>query len=490
MGICCSRKTDAVVDCAAHIQPVQALSAIASKRNSDLPTTAFTSQSNIRDSYQLGKVFGHGHFGTVRVAKHKITGKKFAVKTIEKKKVMKDLHVLKREVEILQNLDHPNLIVTFATYEDPKYLHIVTELCTGGELLEKLIAKTRYKEREAALIMRQILLAVNHLHEHGICHRDLKPENFLFASTEKNADLKLIDFGLANKFGNKFWDLMSSVVGTPYYVAPEVLSGGYGPQCDIWSVGIIMFMLLSGKPPFEAQTTNGIFKKILSDTPKFTNSYWAEVSVDAKYLITAMLQKNPLLRPTAKDVLDSQWFRTRSSAVITISPSVLDSLINYKSESKFKKAALGVIVKNLSIAEIKELKEAFIAMDIDNSGELTFDDIETGLKNQGYHVAGDKIALMLANPELSRTGRINYSDFLTMTISSKAQLISHSLWDTFKVLDIDNTGFITADNLKQAFHLMGKDYDDTTVAQMVAEADTEKPDMITFEEFRALFSKV
>jgi calcium-dependent protein kinase len=489
MGICCSSKTVAVVNCT-QIQSVQATPAIASKRNSDLPTTDFTSQSNIRDSYKLGKVLGHGHFGTVRVAKHKTTGKKFAVKTIERKKVLKDLLVLKREVEILQTLDHPNLIVTFATYEDPKYLHIVTELCTGGELLEKLIEKKRYKEKGAALIMRQIVLAVNHLHEHGICHRDLKPENFLFASSDKKADLKLIDFGLANKFGNKFGDEMSSVVGTPYYVAPEVLSGGYGPQCDIWSVGIIMFMLLSGKPPFEAQTPNGIFKKILSDTPRFTNSYWAEVSREAKYLITAMLQKNPSLRPTAKDVLDSQWFRTRSSAVITISPSVLDSLINYKSVSKFKKAALGVIVKNLSIAEIKELKEAFIAMDIDNSGELTFDNIKTGLKNQGYHVAGDKIALMLANPELSRTGRINYSDFLTMTISSKARLVKHSLWDTFKVLDIDNTGFITADNLKQAFHFMGKDYDDATIAQMVAEADTEKDDRITFDEFKALFSRV
>jgi len=449
--------------------------------------SVLTLKQDVRNDYHLGKIIGTGHFGTVRVAKQTTTDKKFAVKTIEKKKVSSDLYLLKREVEILLNLDHPNLIKTYAAYEDAKYIHIVTELCTGGELLEKIFSKARYKEKGAAKVMRQILLAVNHLHENGICHRDLKPENFLFATKEKGADLKLIDFGLANKFGSKFDTRMNTVVGTPYYIAPEVLTGQYGFQCDIWSVGVIMYMLLSGKPPFEGRSSNEIFKKILTNGPKFKARVWDEVSAEAKQLITVMLSRVPTSRPTASDILKSHWFYSTAGAVIKVEPDILEALINYKSETRFKKEALAVIVKNLSFGEIQELKDAFVAIDTENTGDLTFSEIEQAMRNQGYTLACDKIQSIMNYAGINSKGRINYSDFLRMTITSKSSLIEQKMWEAFKVFDVDDTGFITSENLKQAFKKMGKEFSQETIDHMINEVDLAKDNKVSFDEFKAMF---
>lgn len=484
MGACCSAKKPILSSKSPEIHSNRSTH---TQRGESQIVSLITLKREIRDEYHLGKVIGSGHFGSVRVAKQINTDKKFAIKTIEKRKVIHDLHLLKREVEILMSLDHPNLIKTYACYEDARYMHIVTELCTGGELYDRLATKTRYKEKGAAKIMRQILLAVNTLHVNGICHRDLKPENFLFSTPEKPSILKLIDFGLSCKFGSSFDRRMDTVVGTPYYIAPEVLSGDYGIQCDIWSVGIIMYMLLCGNPPFQGQTTNEIFKKILTNGPKFKARVWIDVSEEAKALITAMLSRVPTSRPTASDVLKSHWFANSTSRVIKIEPTIIDALINYKAESRFKKEALSVIVKNLSIHEILELKNAFIDIDTGNTGDLSFEEIEQALRNQGYNFASDKIQNIMGIAGINSKGRINYSDFLRMTLSSKSNLVEQKLWEAFKIFDVDNSGRITADNLQQAFSKMGKDFDSETIRQMISEADFLKTNSISFDEFKMMF---
>lgn len=447
-------------------------------------TSSALSQQNFRENYVLGKVIGHGHFGIVREGKHIPTSKKYAIKTIDKRKMTLEMAGFKREVEILQRLDHPNLISTYASYEDAKYVHIVTELCTGGELYDQLITKSRYKEKRAAKIMRQILHAISYLHQNGICHRDLKPENFLFASNSKDADLKLIDFGLAHKFGNKIE--LESVVGTPYYVAPEVLLGSYDQKCDIWSAGVILYMLLCGKPPFVANSHKQVFNKILHHTPKFSNKYWQVVSDEAKHLVASMLSKNPKERPTAQDSLSHPWIVNRSSDFVIINPEILNTFVNHKAESLFRKAALGVIVKNLSIEEIKDLKEAFIAMDVTNSGDLTTEDIKRGLEQQGYTHSSNKISQIMQSAGMNDRGRINYSDFLRMTVMSKTQLIEQNMWEAFKVFDIDNSGVVTASNLKEVFRVMNKNYNDEAITQMINEADTKDDKVVSFEEFKAM----
>jgi calcium-dependent protein kinase len=244
----------------------------------------------------------------VREAVENTSGVVCAVKTIDKRKVMDNLHKLRQEAAILLTLDHPNLIKAYVAYEDTQCLHIVTELCTGGELMERLASKAMFNETSAAKVLLQILLAVDYLHKHGICHRDLKPSNFLFTSPHKDAQLKLIDFGLANRFRSQLGVDMKSTVGTPYYLAPEVLSGGsYGPQCDMWSIGVIMYWVLSGSLPFSGSTANDVYKHVQRAAPSFSEALWSEINDDAKSLVMSLLEKVPTSRPTAARALKNRW---------------------------------------------------------------------------------------------------------------------------------------------------------------------------------------
>ena len=213
-------------------------------------------------------MIGGGHFGSVRIA-HRITDPqvKYAVKSILKENIKKDVKLLEEELAILSKVDHPNIIKFHETYIDYRYVHIVMELAEGGELFEKIVEMHKFSESQAASLMRKILSAVKHLHEHGICHRDLKPENFLFSDKSAEAEIKLIDFGLSKRFGaiqeQDPSEKMHTIVGTPYYVAPEVLKGNYDFSCDVWSLGVILFIMLCGYPPFEGDNNKEIFKRVL-----------------------------------------------------------------------------------------------------------------------------------------------------------------------------------------------------------------------------------
>ena len=193
-----------------------------------------------------------------------------------KENIKKDIKLLEEELAILTEVDHPNIIKFHESYIDYRYVHIVMELSEGGELFEKIVEMHKFSESQAADLMRKILSAVKHLHEHGICHRDLKPENFIFSDHSADAEIKLIDFGLSKRFGPNAMgshdamlgcasmeDKMHTIVGTPYYVAPEVLQGSYDFSCDVWSLGIILFIILCGYPPFEGDNNKEIFKRVL-----------------------------------------------------------------------------------------------------------------------------------------------------------------------------------------------------------------------------------
>ena len=211
---------------------------------------------DIRKVYKFEKLIGGGHFGTVRLA-HRLSDPKikYAIKSVLRSKIKQDVKSLEEELEILCQVDHPNIIKFHESYCDYRYLHIVMELATGGELFEKIVESQKFTEEKAALIMEKMLSAIKHLHQLAICHRDLKPENFLFADNSPHAEIKLIDFGLSKRFGTFNSNKLSTIVGTPYYIAPEVLKGSYDKSCDIWSLGIILYIFLCGYPPFEGDNS-------------------------------------------------------------------------------------------------------------------------------------------------------------------------------------------------------------------------------------------
>lgn len=188
-----------------------------------------------------------------------VKGHHYAIKSINKSRITKGPEVLRRELEILQIVDHPNIIKMYDIYEDKKYIHIVMELCTGGDLFDYLLTKGSLTELEVSQIVRKIFLGVNHVHSLNVCHRDLKPENFMLSHKGPNAEIKIIDFGMSIKFRE---NEMRSMVGTPFYLAPEMMNETYGKECDYWSLGVIIYLMLVGKQPFAGNNINDIFAKI------------------------------------------------------------------------------------------------------------------------------------------------------------------------------------------------------------------------------------
>ena len=300
----------------------------------------------IRDFYKIDKknLLGDGSFGSVRRVLHKKTGVVRACKMIDKSKISSPER-LDQEIEILTKLDHPNVLKLYEYFEDKKYVYLITELCKGGELFELAIDDELITEGEASLIFRQILLAINYCHKMNIVHRDLKPENFLIEEKAKKdggyPQLKIIDFGLSKimkQHNTGSLEKMNSIVGTMYYMSPEVLAGSYDKSCDIWSAGCILYVLLCGYPPFNGEDDKEILKNVLKGEFKFFDKPWANISKECKDLIKKMITK-PEKRLTAQECLDHKWFKIQSKKLENEpnSPFKLQKLTQLKSFSKTQK---------------------------------------------------------------------------------------------------------------------------------------------------------
>lgn len=418
---------------------------------------------------------------------HNSTGEKFACKSISKRKLstQTDKDDVRREIQLMQHLSGQDNIVEFkGAYEDRNSVHVVMELCEGGELFDRIIARGHYSERAAAGICRAIVNVVNICHFMGVMHRDLKPENFLLATKDEDAAIKATDFGLSVfiEDGKVYRD----IVGSAYYVAPEVLMRSYGKEIDVWSAGIILYILLSGVPPFWGETEKKIFDSILKDDIDFESDPWPSISNGAKDLIRKMLMRDPKNRITAAQVLEDPWIRVGGEASDKpIGNAVLSRMKQFRAMNKLKQMALKVIAENLSEEEIKGLKQTFQNIDTDNSGTITYEELKTGLARLGSRLTEGEVKQLMDAADVDGSGAIDYIEFITATMHRHRLEREEHLYTAFRYFDKDNSGYITRDELKQAMedHGMG---DFNTIREIISEVDADNDGRINYEEFCAM----
>ncbi|KQJ84031.1 calcium-dependent protein kinase 12 [Brachypodium distachyon] len=444
---------------------------------------------DVRSQYNLERKLGSGQFGTTYLCTERATGLKYACKSVSKRKLLRraDVEDIRREVTILQHLSgQPNIAEFRGAFEDGESVHLVMEFCSGGELFDRITAKGSYSERQAAAVCRDVLTVVHVCHFMGVMHRDLKPENFLLASPAEDAPLKAIDFGLSVfiEEGKVYKD----IVGSAYYVAPEVLRRNYGREIDVWSAGVILYILLCGSPPFWAETEKGIFDAILVAQLDFSSSPWPTISENAKDLIRQMLNTDRQKRITAAQALEHPWLKEGGASDRPIDSAVLLRMKQFKAMNKLKQLALKVMAENLSPEEIKGLKQMFNNMDTDKSGTITVEELKIGLTKLGSKISEAEVQKLLEAVDVDKSGSIDYTEFLTAMMNKHKMEKEEDLIRAFQHFDKDNSGYISREELKQAMTEYGIG-DEANIKEVLDEVDKDKDGRIDYEEFVEMMRK-
>ncbi|KAL0128375.1 hypothetical protein PUN28_003576 [Cardiocondyla obscurior] len=292
---------------------------------------------SVEDKYILKDLLGTGAFSEVRLAESKEKpGQMFAVKIIDKKALKGKEDSLENEIKVLRRLTHPNIVQLLETFEDKHKVYLVMELVTGGELFDRIVEKGSYTEKDASGLIRQVLEAVDYMHEQGVVHRDLKPENLLYYSPDEDSKIMISDFGLSKMEDS---GIMATACGTPGYVAPEVLAQKpYGKAVDVWSIGVISYILLCGYPPFYDENDANLFAQILRGEFEFDSPYWDDISASAKDFIGKLMCVNVEERYTCKQALAHPWISGNAASNKNIHSTVSEQLKKNFAKSKWKQA--------------------------------------------------------------------------------------------------------------------------------------------------------
>jgi len=400
---------------------------------------------------------------------------KYAVKGFKLHGVGKEKkEELETEAEIFLGMDHPHVARLVDVYESEEKLDLVMECMTGGELFKRVSEKRRFSEKDAADATWQMLLAVNYIHSHGVVHRDIKLENFLY-DKEGGSYLKLIDFGFS-----KIWapnTKMALSCGTLAYVAPEVLNMEYTSQCDLWSLGVTVFILLFGYMPFAGNESKQV-SAIKSGQYTVKKEAWGRVSENAQDFVKKLLVVKPEMRLTADAALKHQWIADRDKAlkVDDISEATAQSLVNFGQASAFRRACMAMMAWSLTNDERMQVREAFMEIDTDRTGTITLPEFKKVVEDK-FHISDDEALQAFHALDTNNTDEVHYTDFLAAMVSSRIQLHDNLLKATFQRFDKDNSGFITADNLRE---ILGQGED---VDKLIAEADSSHDGKISYEEW-------
>eukprot|EP00928_Gymnodinium_smaydae_P038331 TRINITY_DN26464_c0_g1_i1.p1 TRINITY_DN26464_c0_g1~~TRINITY_DN26464_c0_g1_i1.p1 ORF type:complete len:712 (-),score=107.19 TRINITY_DN26464_c0_g1_i1:290-2392(-) len=453
--------------------------------------------------YDLGNQVGEGTFGSVRKARHRQTGQIHAVKSVPKRLIQNgDLWA---EIGIMKEMDHPHIMRLYYTFEDEMYVYMASEMCAGGELYDTLEQTGFFPEHAAAVLMRQVLSAVNYLHgSRHIAHRDLKPENFLVLkrTTTEMLHLKLIDFGTAKHF-NK--EPLKTKVCTAHYVAPEVLKRGdveYTEKVDVWSCGVMLYMMLCGFMPFHSDDDSEILKIVKKGKYSFTpEAVWSHITAPAKDLIQKMMCVKVQDRCSASQAFNHDWVQSKQeSGGIALAPAqcIVKSMGKFLTNNRLKRVALQVIARQISDDEIQKLRDVFTKIDADNSGTLTIEEIDDALVTLG--VPKDKRSQMgaiMRRVDVDGSGELEYTEFLAAMLSPEQYLQEAVCKGAFCILDVDGDGELSKKDLQSLLHNENSYVESSEgislskaameeIETIMNEVDVNGDGGVSFEEFMAL----
>ena len=443
-------------------------------------------EGKITDKYDVIKEIGSGGYSRCLLVKNKLTNQSFACKELVKKNVS-DYEGLMREVNLMIKLDHPNIIKLYEYYEDEKKIYLIMELCTGGELFDKIIENTekgkQFTEKQAANIFKQMMSAVNYCHKNGIVHRDLKPENLLYFDKSENSPIKVIDFGMSKRFDHN--KLLTEKVGTAYYISPEVIKGKYDEKCDIWSAGVILYILICGYPCFNGEDDREIMIAIQKGKIRFPSPEWDDVSDDVKNLILRMCCP-PEKRLNAEEVLNESWVKdnTLDSSKNTI-PKNINGFKEYARSNKFRKAVLTYIASRLSEKEIKTIKEIFQRIDTDNDGKLTLEEMKKAFSSGDLKMEFNED--IFKQIDTDKSGKIEYTEFISASLDKNIYMNEQKLRDAFNLFDTDKNGKISASEIERVLKL---GINSKEIEDIMVKNDINKDGEIDYKEFMHMMGDI
>ena len=447
--------------------------------------------SELGKEYKQGIDIGEGGFGKVKTIIHKKTGQLRAMKLIKKSKEFN-----LDEIENLMLLNHPNILKLFEYYYDEKEnIYIITEYIRGEELFNKIQEVHRFSEEDSAVIIKSVLQAITYCHSRGIIHRDLKPENILIPSGNNKIDytlLKIIDFGASvlKKDDGK----ISFRFGTPYYIAPEVLQESYNEKCDVWSIGVILYLLLIGQAPFDGEDDNIICQKIISEEINYDNNRIKNLSKESIDFMKKLLEKNPDKRISSAQALEHSWIKKyapHTKVNRAFSRKIYKNLSNFCEKSQLSTAVVTFITNYLmNDDELKLLKKLFFELDVKGVGVITREELFKGMEECfDKKITREEVDAIFSNIDYDNNGTISFDEFVKAAIDKKKLLTEEKLKAAFALFDRNGDGDIEAKELKE---VIGDENitEDNVWLQMIEEVDLDGNGVIDFEEFKTMMTKL
>jgi calcium-dependent protein kinase len=376
---------------------------------------------------------------------------------------------------------HEHVVELVDLLEDSTCVYLVMEYCSGGDLMKYVRRSRQFTEKVASLLFGQMLRGVAHCHSRGVVHRDLKPDNFLFVSRTGRAHLKIADFGLAYTISRPDEE-MTDAVGSAFFLAPEVIQRRYGRGCDVWSLGVILYLLLSGTVPFGARATKAaqVYEAVQHDKLLFTGGAWVRVSPLARELIAGMLDRDPMRRYTLAQALQHPWVRSEGVAPDTpLDTAIIAAMHNFNATNRLRREALRLVAKSLSAVDLQRLRAQFHLIDRNTDNAISMAELTDAVAAMGLVATQAQLRQLMRDMDADGDGRIDLDEFLAAT--AELQMVHHQneIWWAFCEYDRNGDGIITAEEMRSIL----RDEDVDTIQSYIREYDRDGDGRINYEEW-------